>query len=147
MRYSASSETVAGSRNLAFHELCLAIKCPRVYLFLEFLDFCGQERPEETLRERAREASPSKVLCNKQIRNAAAERAGAAGGRRAGVLRAAARTVRICRLRLLTWQFLSWPWQWEWLACIKEIKTPGPHRDFKRTEMSMATVVTDRISS
>jgi hypothetical protein len=56
MRYFTSSETIAGPRNLAFHELCLAIKCPCVYLSLEFLDFCGQKHAEETLRQRAREA-------------------------------------------------------------------------------------------
>lgn len=60
MRYSTSSETVAGPRNLAFRELCSAIKCPCVYLFLEFLDFCGQEHPQETLRQRAEEAAIAK---------------------------------------------------------------------------------------
>lgn len=67
MRYSTSSETVAGPRNLAFRELCLAIKCPCVYLFLEFLDVCGQEHPQETLRQRAKEAEIARLRAASKI--------------------------------------------------------------------------------
>lgn len=127
MRFSTSSETVAGPRNLAFRELCLAIECPCVYLFLECLDVCGQEHPQETLRQRAKGGGDSKAPRSKQNRNAAPEwelglqKAGEPGF-------CAVQQGCLCSQLLLTCHPPSWLWRENAWRALKKSKPLGHTR-------------------